>query len=122
MNTDNDQASADAMPTDTPSKLSTPPRCGPDPIVTLGERWTMVADFQAKAMAEPDPLAKNVGVLNGDLLLLQHCKSMRLGAEALAAALPGGSEFPDLTELVLICRESDRFTKLYRALARPSDS
>ena len=89
-------------------KLSLSPDPKPDPnaAVTPIDRHELIRKLQTAALARPDPLAANLGVLLGDMLRLAHATTDR-PHQAMAAQGPG-----------VVRRETDSYLKVVREVER----
>ena len=88
-------------------------RSGP----TEEERLDLIRSFQAQALAQPDPLAANLQLLSGDLMLFAHRVRQMLEA-SLQGAGNGAArqeQFARQAELHLkFVRQIDRLARLTR--------
>jgi hypothetical protein len=105
-------------PPETPTDPSPPP--GPSPA----QRARLARAYQAAACRRPDPLAANLGVLTGDLLVLAHGFAEQVPA-ALAAAGPDPAadpRFARTVELYLkLLRQVDRLAQADRRTPPAAD-
>lgn len=89
----------------------------PSPGPTMADRLRLVGRLQAQAVARPNPLAANVGVLTGDVALFAHMQADRARA---ALTGPGGNAPPsgEAAETFLkMVRQFDRLAQLEQRLA-----
>ena len=94
-----------------------------DTSPTLGERRALVRTYQRQAMARPDPLAANLGVIAGDLMNISHALAMglqiQLGQEEISAEKR--RRFESNMELCLkVVRQFDRLAQIERQLGAAS--
>jgi hypothetical protein len=91
-------------------------RSGP----TEAERLELIRSFQAQALAQPDPLAANLQLLSGDLMLFAHRSRQMLEAGSVGAGsgVAQQEQFTRQAELHLkFVRQIDRLAQITRQLS-----
>ncbi len=86
------------------------------------ERMALVRALQAQAMARPDPLAANLGVITADLIGFAH--TLAAAVQAALAREPGPAEgrqqaSRDAELYLKFARQIDRLAQLERQLTAP---
>jgi hypothetical protein len=97
------------------------PRARPAP--TAEERLGRIRELQARALTRPDPLAANLEVLAGDLMLFAYRMSQSLEESLAGAPGPAGPPpgFVQQAETYLkFVRQLDRLVAISRAASRPA--
>jgi hypothetical protein len=89
----------------------------PPAIPTLADRLHLVGRLQAQAIARPDPLAANVGVIAGDVAMFAHCVADRVRAGMANPNAGGPAASADADTFFKAVRQLDRMAQLEQRLA-----
>jgi hypothetical protein len=89
----------------------------PEPGPSRHDRRRLVGALQAQALTRDNPLAANLGVLTGDLMLLAH--GLAEQARAAADPPPGDRRHPppDVDTFLKVLRQVDRLAQVTRQAA-----
>lgn len=85
----------------------------------LSERLALVRAYQQQALARPDPLAANLGMIGGDMMSFAHVLAYQLQTQLAQGAVSEETRrrFAADMELYLrVVRQSDRLTQIERQL------
>ena len=91
-----------------------------DRAPTLSERMALVRAYQLQAMARPDPLAANLGMIAGDVMSFAHALASQAQTQLAQATISDETRrrFAANMELYLkLVRQSDRLMQLERQLS-----